>query len=853
VLCAASTALAAPDVSQLAAHLEEELTAAHKALGSRGDRLEAHIASQQDPTLLGKGVVEEVGALRSELPELVGGNTYLFPELFAELTALEQHGQALATGTDPEKRKEHLAALQKQGPGVSHRLRLHVRQSLARLGAQLGAPPALVVSGGVSLGSYQAGFLYYYTLFLHDRAWVLRQIPAGHRASLKELGLPLPEDPPSGFTIVTGASAGSVNALLAAYTGCHSPERDPSKSLFFQTWNTLSLETLLAEDSVGEDHLFSSKPVQDAINRLKLLDADGWLRCRFSLGATTTRLDSRQIDLASTTASGKSTGEPLRLARFTEKFLLTATGEPGRGPEFCPFPGCGAQPPPGPEFYPQLAQPEGGPIPVDTVYGMVAASGAFPTAFEPRHIPHRYYDSRTRTWVEDDKTLFSDGGIYNNNPLDLAVRMSQWELPSLRDSHRFLYFDPNSVDWKWADDVQKKESNPGLLSTYQELLEGFASTAMQAQLMDTLEGEPEIRERLDVPIRHAPLAGEHLMAMSGFLDEDFRIFDFHRGMVDAWHFMTKESPTHVIFDELAHTNPDAKGWAIHVESPLFACFLAFEQSEASEPGTLPACSQLQTPESGNIQHLMAVSRKLRKDPTLSQANKFDRFTEALIARGYIFRSGMLKGQPASALRSVFREVAGEATGKLSSLQPAPQRLGFEVATKLALDSAIAYQPRPFYVFLGVTSGGLEVAASPRLTSWGDKELRLRGGLRGEYTEFARLSNGSSARGLETTAALTGVLGMAVPSLQAIRYEVGLGFLTEGTYRWELEDKLALRFAAEASLTLVGAEHLEVSLRPRVYFDGGKPGSRLYVRPDAQGEPPEELSAVGLLLGAGWRF
>jgi hypothetical protein len=343
------------------------------------------------------------------------------------------------------------------------------------------------------------------------------------------------------------------------------------------------------------------------------------------------------------------------------------------------------------------------------------------------------------------------------------------------------------------------------------------------------------------------------MAMSGFLDEDFRIFDFHRGMVDAWHFLTKESGTHIVFDELAHTTSGAKGWEIPVQSDLFGCFLAFEQSDADEPGTLPACSQLQSEESGNVQHLMAVSRKLRRDPTLSQQNKFDRFTEALIARDYIFRGGMLKGQPASALRSVFRDVAGEATGKLSSLQPGPQRLGFEVATKLALDSAIAYQPRPFYVFLGVTSGGLEVAASPRLTSWGDKELRVRAGLRGEYTEFARLSTGSSVRGVETTAAVTGVLGMPVPSLQAIRYEVGLGFLTEGTYRWELEDKLALRFAAEGSLTLVGAEHLEVSIRPRVYFDGGKSGSGLYVRPDAQKPPPEELAVVGLLLGAGWRF
>ncbi|HYO68464.1 MAG TPA: hypothetical protein VEU33_20515, partial [Archangium sp.] len=39
----------------------------------------------------------------------------------------------------------------------------------------------------------------------------LRAIPSANRDSLRSLGIELPDDPPSGFTIVTGASAGSVN------------------------------------------------------------------------------------------------------------------------------------------------------------------------------------------------------------------------------------------------------------------------------------------------------------------------------------------------------------------------------------------------------------------------------------------------------------------------------------------------------------------------------------------------------------------------------------------------------------------------------------------------------------------
>ncbi|KFA91927.1 patatin-like phospholipase family protein [Archangium violaceum] len=831
-------ALAAPpapqaplDPSRIATHLEAELKTAHQAIENHGARMEGLLA----PSLRGDALATEARALRSEFPDFIRENPHLFEELLGTLQTLER--------PSPE-------ALPKQGPGMVRLLNEQLRQGLHRFGQRVGAPPALVVSGGVSLGSYQAGFLYYYTLFLHDRASVLRAIPPANRDSLRSLGIELPDEVPSGFTIVTGASAGSVNALLSAYAGCRAPERNPSKSLFFQTWNTLALETLLQPGSVGTDHTFSSKPVMEAIERLKSLDPSGWQQCRFSLGATTTRLQSREIDLAQAGNIRSRSGEQLRLARFTEKFLLTAQGDTRRAPEFCPFPGCDGQPPPGPTFYPRLAQPEGGPIPLDNVFNMVAASGAFPTAFEPRVIAHRYFDTRTGQWVEDSTARFADGGIYNNNPLDLALRMSQWEAAPLRGSHRFLYFDPNAVDWKWAPEQTQPFAGPGLLATYEQLLAGFAGTAMSAQLMDTLETEPEVRERIDVPVRHAPLAGEYLLAMSAFLDEDFRTFDFHRGMVDAWHFVSKESDTRILFEELAHANPEAPPTTVGVDSPLFACFLAFEQSVADEPATLPACGQLQTEESQNVLSLMAVSRKMRKDPTLALGNNFERFTEALATRGYVFRSGLLKGQTASALQGKFRQVFGDAVTELTHQQPGSQQLGFQVATKLALDSAIAYQPVPFYSLVGITSGGLELAVSPSLMHWKEKELRLRTGMRVSYGESVRFSNGVSPPDFDTAAYVSGAFGFG---LAPIRFEAGLGLLTEASYIPETSKWVAVRFALEGSVMLVAAEHLEISLRPRLYLDGGRASSPLYVPTTTSPNAPQQFEAMGLLLGAGWRF
>ncbi|MFL5353247.1 patatin-like phospholipase family protein [Archangium sp.] len=845
----ASAQQASLDPSRIAAHLEAELTGAIQSVESHGARLESALQASAQDTSKGSVLASEVQALRAALPGLVRDNPHLFEEFLGDLQTFEQLGGSLADESDAAKRREHLGVLPMQGPGVTARLLAHLRMGIIRFGNRVGAPPALVVSGGVSLGSYQAGFLYYYTLFLHDRARVLRAIPPEHRTALMALGLELPEDPPSGFTIVTGASAGSVNALLSAYTGCREPERTPGKSLFFQTWNTLALESLLEPGSVGLDHAFSSKPITQAMERLKNLDADGWRHCRFSLGATTTRLQSREIDLSQAANLHPRTGEPLRLARYTEKFLLTAQGEPGKAPAFCAFPGCDGQPPSG-AFYPRLAQPEGSSIPLDNVFNMVAASGAFPTAFEPRVIPHRYFDSAKGQWVDDTTTRFADGGIFNNNPLDLALRMSQWEKAGLRGSHRFLYFDPNAVDWKWSPEEQHPWAGPGLLSTFENLLTGFADTAMRAQLMDTLEAEPDVRERIDVPIRHAPLAGEYLLAMSAFLDEDFRTFDFHRGMVDAWRFVAKESDTRILFDELAHANPEAPPTTVEVDSPLFECFLAFEQSKADEPAALPACGQLHGEDSRNILSLMAVTRKMGKDPSLSQSNKFERFTQALAERGYVFRSGLLQGQRATALQDKFRQVFGDAVTEMNHQQPSSQQLGFEVGTKLALDSAIAYQPVPFYTLVGVTSGGLELAISPSLRHWNEKELRLRSGLRVAYGESARFSGGVSPPAVSTAAYVSGVFGFGLPPL---RFELGAGLLTEASYVPETEKWVALRFAAEGALMLVAAEHLEISFRPRLYLDGGRASGPLHVTTTQSADAPQKFEAVGLLLGVGWRF
>jgi hypothetical protein len=119
-----------------------------------------------------------------------------------------------------------------------------------------------VVSGGVSLGSYQAGFLHYYTQYLLTHGRYVRQFFTSENGSSLDLV--------GGFKLATGASAGSINAFLAAVAGCRKPVADPEKSLFFQAWIPVGMERLADSDEVkGGRH--PSRVIDEAVRRISRL------------------------------------------------------------------------------------------------------------------------------------------------------------------------------------------------------------------------------------------------------------------------------------------------------------------------------------------------------------------------------------------------------------------------------------------------------------------------------------------------------------------------------------------------------------------------------------------------------
>ena len=93
---------------------------------------------------------------------------------------------------------------------------------VALLTEELRRPVALIISGAASLGSYQGGFLYYYLRQLTEA----RRLAERTAAAAGEQWFAPGEGSP--LQLITGASSGSINAVIAALTSCQTPVSRPA-------------------------------------------------------------------------------------------------------------------------------------------------------------------------------------------------------------------------------------------------------------------------------------------------------------------------------------------------------------------------------------------------------------------------------------------------------------------------------------------------------------------------------------------------------------------------------------------------------------------------------------------------
>lgn len=362
-------------------------------------------------------------------------------------------------------------------------------------------PIVLTISGGVSLGAYEAGFDWTLVRFMK-----MAELLGGVQK------FPLRPE----LVAVAGTSAGSINALLSAAVWCETLDDTQDSSvdnnLLRDTWLPIGLDQLLPDDPsryFPDDALLSRRALISVMDDLrhKIFDRSTNRTfvpgCRLPLGLTVTRVAPRER-----TIGGLST--------LTQRFVIplvfevTPDGWVRIGPQTL-LPDRDSS-----EYTLRLAEAsllDSGEtsVPAEQVGQAILASSAFPVAFSPRDLctcesacpserivntgtcpgpdPGHPLTGLTCAGLSSSKEQlklcrweYVDGGIFDNAPLGLAIdELESWQAPAPLRPVFYAFMDP---------DLRRSQSSnskpPGAwtegFSGYLQLFGNLISTSRNADL-----------------------------------------------------------------------------------------------------------------------------------------------------------------------------------------------------------------------------------------------------------------------------------------------------------------------------------------------------------------------------------
>ena len=345
--------------------------------------------------------------------------------------------------------------------------------------------------------------------------------------------------------LVTGASAGSLNALLSVLVACggEAPS-SPADSLFWHTWIPIGFEQLSAAPP-GALGAFSRRWLErQAAQVEQAWNAGIDASCDLVVGVSTTRVEPRILRAA----SGR-----LELPRMEERFAIRIRGRgPGRPPLATNYVGAG-----GPLPSPLLVTNADGEIAFSELRNLLFASMAFPVAFAPQPVRTCLAGQTAVAGVclasEAETTPYVDGGIFDNAPIRMAVGLARAGLepspdapghlvwrrapdpssPNDLSSVVFGFVDPDATEYPSAPRRKTADEQPSLVRELRGISESLVDTTRSKELATLMEEHPEISDRIVLPRRHFPAASAPMFAFLGFFETEFRAFDFQLGMYDG--------------------------------------------------------------------------------------------------------------------------------------------------------------------------------------------------------------------------------------------------------------------------------------------------------------------------------
>ena len=374
---------------------------------------------------------------------------------------------------------------------------------------------AVVISGAVSLGSYEAGVMY-------------EVLEAIARHNEKETD----EQQKIKIDKITGASAGGMTAAILAQNLLYDDGnlRSPYDNKLYKAWVEMIDIVPLLNNAI-EDQKRSLLGVE-IIERIakELLVADDTLRQQNESGmlkphpaaSNTLRVGIAMANLNGYVYEIPTTGNPpFGYTRFKDQMMcevarnsdgswnlqeLTLVADTSGG----------------------LHWQAAGAINWGTLREAGISSGAFPLAFPLRQITRSgFRDSQpgNRFANREGDFLYTDGGVFENEPVGLAHALLEGKADAAR---YYLLIKPGPKTATVGSINRKKED---LLQTLFALVGAVVQQAQfQDFVMERLGREPGIADRLlTITSSDAILVGDVLSAFSGFLEQKFRAYDYNVG------------------------------------------------------------------------------------------------------------------------------------------------------------------------------------------------------------------------------------------------------------------------------------------------------------------------------------
>ncbi|MBM7113473.1 patatin-like phospholipase family protein [Archangium primigenium] len=374
-------------------------------------------------------------------------------------------------------------------------------------------PVALTISGGVSLGSYEAGV-----------NWALVRV-------LREANAEL--------VTVTGASAGNINTLLTAYSWCGvDPQfQTPEQSLFWKSWIPVGLDKLMPRNQFESGYadknegLFTRTAFQESLAHLAAISSlQAQQDCALRLGITLSKRDpgtlvipagKKDLDIPAMRyvvpfKAAAAKGQQLKFSAPTVD-EIEAWNIKNLGLHLIPGE-------PGVEFPldPQLRD-------------YVLAASAFPYAFGSLWLSY-WAPSKNGGGYASDTGVFLDGGVFDNIPVGLSLQLltegaTTAPAPGTRQG---LIFDIDPDQRRQSFPPASTPGNVPLagIASVTAFLDGAVSSARKYELQ-TLERYGLRNAELRLTDRTTNVFGEYYFAFGAFTEQRFREMDFYLGLFDG--------------------------------------------------------------------------------------------------------------------------------------------------------------------------------------------------------------------------------------------------------------------------------------------------------------------------------